>query len=145
MTDVLFREINVDSCPFAIFDVTHYSDAGYCRCADPIERARMIAEWGYTDAAFNSEIVRCNDCLSASRLSEWQNKCSNPACYRGLSAWQDAEREWRRAREDYVAFASSTRGENWNISALREIYEQSFPAPKRTEFELEGCQEFHVR
>ena len=40
------------SCPFVIFDPTHYRADGTCKCNDPVEQERMIREWGYSQEDF---------------------------------------------------------------------------------------------
>lgn len=40
------------ACPFAIMVADHYRDDNTCKCDDPTERRRMIAEWEYTEADF---------------------------------------------------------------------------------------------
>jgi len=40
------------ACPHVIFDVSHYRPDGSCKCDDPDEQARMIAEWGYAPSDF---------------------------------------------------------------------------------------------
>jgi len=42
----------IEKCPFLIMVAAHYRDDGTCKCDDPKERARMIAEWGYTEESF---------------------------------------------------------------------------------------------
>ena len=49
------RTIAQDSlaaCPFSIFDPSHYRSDETCKCDDPAEQAKMIKEWGYTQADF---------------------------------------------------------------------------------------------
>ncbi len=54
----LIRQADLLRCPFAILAVEHYREDGSCRCDDPIHRAMMIREWGYSDADFASVPLR---------------------------------------------------------------------------------------
>jgi hypothetical protein len=40
------------ACPFAIMVPEHYRDDESCKCDDADERARMIAEWEYSETDF---------------------------------------------------------------------------------------------
>lgn len=42
------------SCPFTIFDLSHYRTDGTCKCNDKTERAKMIKEWGYSKKDFKN-------------------------------------------------------------------------------------------
>lgn len=46
------KVLHPDTCPFFIFDGSHYDDAGKCKCDEPAERERLIAEWDYTEDDF---------------------------------------------------------------------------------------------
>ena len=39
-------------CPHVIMDMSHYRADGTCKCDDPQEQERMIAEWGYSRSDF---------------------------------------------------------------------------------------------
>jgi hypothetical protein len=39
-------------CPHFIMVADHYREDNSCKCDDPAERAKMIAEWEYTEADF---------------------------------------------------------------------------------------------
>jgi hypothetical protein len=45
-------QADIGACPHAIFHPDHYRLDGTCRCDDPDERAKMIAEWGYEASDF---------------------------------------------------------------------------------------------
>jgi hypothetical protein len=52
-TDV--REIDrstIMACPHLIMVPEHYWPDSSCKCDDPDEQARMIAEWGYSKSDF---------------------------------------------------------------------------------------------
>lgn len=46
------RHSDVLACPHVILDLKHYRPDGSCRCDDPSEQRRMMAEWGYSPADF---------------------------------------------------------------------------------------------
>lgn len=46
------RQSDMANCPYFIMVLDHYRPDGTCRCDDPIEQARMIAEWGYSPSDF---------------------------------------------------------------------------------------------
>jgi hypothetical protein len=48
----IIRSSDVRDCPFALFDPTHYTEDGRCKCRDADEQRRMIREWGYTAEDF---------------------------------------------------------------------------------------------
>jgi hypothetical protein len=48
----------IQACPFTILTPDHYRADGSCQCDDPDHRAKMIAEWGYTQADFERKAVR---------------------------------------------------------------------------------------
>jgi hypothetical protein len=55
------REIaqsDLRKCPFVILVPDHYREDGSCKCDDRAERAKMIAEWGYSDVDFNGIPLR---------------------------------------------------------------------------------------
>lgn len=39
-------------CQFGIMDISHYREDGSCKCDDPLERVKMIKEWGYKSRQF---------------------------------------------------------------------------------------------
>jgi hypothetical protein len=45
----------IKACPFYILVPSHYREDGRCKCDDPQERARMIAEWEYTEEDFREK------------------------------------------------------------------------------------------
>jgi hypothetical protein len=49
------KQSDMLKCPFLIMDFYHYRPDGTCKCDDPQEQARMIAEWDYTPEDFNNE------------------------------------------------------------------------------------------
>lgn len=46
------RHADLRACPFTILVPSHYRPDGTCKCNDPEEQARMIAEWDYTPEDF---------------------------------------------------------------------------------------------
>ena len=49
-TDVRsIKKSDIRKCPNYILVAEHYRENGSCKCDDPAERARMIAEWGYSE------------------------------------------------------------------------------------------------
>jgi hypothetical protein len=42
----------IRKCPHVIFDFDHYRPDGTCKCNDPAEQARLIAEYDYTPEDF---------------------------------------------------------------------------------------------
>mgnify|MGYP001609347802 CR=1 FL=1 len=40
------------ACPHYILDALHYRMDNTCKCDDPTEQKRMIAEWGYSASDF---------------------------------------------------------------------------------------------
>jgi hypothetical protein len=38
-------------------DMSHYRADGSCKCDDPVEQARMIREWGYSESDFKQREV----------------------------------------------------------------------------------------
>lgn len=52
------RQSDIRACPFVIFTPDHYREDGSCKCDDPAERARMIADWGYAAEQFAGIALR---------------------------------------------------------------------------------------
>ena len=46
------RQASLAACPFMIFDPSHYRADESCKCNDPSEQAKMLAEWGYKPSDF---------------------------------------------------------------------------------------------
>lgn len=46
------KQSTIQGCRFYIFDPSHYRADGTCKCDDPAEQTRMIAEWGYAKEDF---------------------------------------------------------------------------------------------
>lgn len=43
---------SIMACRHVIMDPSHYRDDGSCKCDDPVEQQRLIAEWEYTKEDF---------------------------------------------------------------------------------------------
>jgi hypothetical protein len=54
----LIKQADMMKCPFAIMVPDHYRDDGSCKCDDPEERKKMIAEWEYSESDFESIPLR---------------------------------------------------------------------------------------
>jgi hypothetical protein len=48
------QQTSIKGCPHYIMVPEHYRPNGTCKCDDPVEQARMIAEWDYSPSDFAS-------------------------------------------------------------------------------------------
>ncbi len=54
----MIKQSDILKCPFAILMPEHYREDGSCKCDDPEERKKMIAEWGYKTKDFKGIPLR---------------------------------------------------------------------------------------
>ena len=52
------KQADMMKCPFAIMMPDHYRGDGSCKCDDPEERKKMIAEWEYSESDFENIPLR---------------------------------------------------------------------------------------
>jgi hypothetical protein len=50
----MMKQFDILKCPFYIMIPDHYREDGTCKCNDPIERIKMIKEWGYKKSDFKN-------------------------------------------------------------------------------------------
>lgn len=54
----IMKTEDIKKCRFVILLPDHYRDDGSCKCDDPVEREKMIREWGYRASQFSGIPLR---------------------------------------------------------------------------------------